>query len=79
MNSTQLDLWQVELDALPWQGRSPRGLTRARLSVIFKPEAQKHERFFVDLDQFDLFRAAITEFPWYRGASCLERRFGDEI
>ena len=24
MNSVQLDLWQDEVDALPWGGRSPR-------------------------------------------------------
>ncbi len=29
MLSDQLDLWQVEVDALPWGGRSPRLLVKA--------------------------------------------------
>ncbi len=49
--SDQLDLWEASLHALPWRGVSPRVLTRGRLAFIFKPEAQKHERFFVDPDQ----------------------------
>ena len=78
VNSTQLDLWQVELDALPWQGRSPRVLTRAYLGVILKPEAQKDDRFFVDPSQVDLFPAAIQELPRYGGAPSIFGRFDDE-
>ena len=58
MNSPQLDFWQEELDALPWQGRSPRGLTRAALALFFKRERQKNERFFVDPNQLGFFRVA---------------------
>ena len=39
----------------PWEGRSPRGLTRGHLGIILKPEAAKHERYFVDPDQLDMF------------------------
>ena len=63
MMATQLDLWEEELLALPWRGRSPRTLTRVQLALIFKPEAQKHECFFVDVRQFELFRAAKPKLP----------------
>jgi len=73
MNSAQLDLWQAELDALPWQGRSPRVLTRAHLGLILQPEAQKDDRFFVDPNQCDLFPVGMTNAPWiYQGAPLLK-------
>ena len=46
----ELDLFPDE----PWGGVSPRGLTRGHLGFIFKPEAQKHARFF-DPEQIELF------------------------
>ncbi len=58
MNSAQLDLWEGELDALPWRGKSPRGLTRGRKLLFFRREPQKSERFFVDPEQYELFPAA---------------------
>ncbi len=46
---------------VPWDGRSPRVLTRARLGVILNPRGgEKHERFFVDPCQLEMFREAIT-------------------
>ncbi len=36
----------------PWDGRSPRGLTRGHLGVIFNPRGEKeHERIRADLNQ----------------------------
>ncbi len=56
----------------PWDGRSPRVLTRARLGVIFKAQAEKDDRFVADPDQTDLWPAAIVA-PWfYQGAPLLE-------
>jgi len=72
MNSKQLDLWQEELDALPWQGRNPRALTRVAKSLFLRREPQKDDRFFVDPYQCDLFRAAKIRRPGYRGAPLLE-------
>ncbi len=67
----QLDLWERELSRLPWRGRSPRSLTRAAKRFILKPEAQKHERFFMDPFQYDLFPAVTTRRPLYGGAPSL--------
>ena len=70
----QLDLWQHQLDEaadLPWGGRSPRALTRVQLSVFLRREPQKDDRFFVDLDQLDLFHAAKKRPPRYEGAPSL--------
>ena len=50
----QLDLWQTELDAQPWGGRSPRALTSVAKSFIFQARAPKDERFFVDPEQLVL-------------------------
>ena len=71
MISSQLDLWQAELDGLPWQGRSPRGLTRGSEVLFLRREPQKDDRFFVDPFQMDLFHAAITGPPRYEGAPSL--------
>ena len=66
----QLDLWELELAVMPWRGVSPRGLTRARLGVIFKPRGEEHERFFADPDQLDLFPEDKPR-PLYKGAPLL--------
>jgi len=71
MNSPQLDLWQAELDELPWRGQSPRGLTRVAKSLFLRQEPQKDDRFFVDPNQYDLFREAKSGPPEYRGAPLL--------
>ena len=70
MNSTQLDLWQAELVAMPWGGQSPRALTRAAKRFIFKARAVKDERFFSDPTQLKLFDEQIPG-PRYTGASTL--------
>jgi len=75
MNSEQLDLWQAELDALPWQGRSPgemaRVLTEERIALFLRREPQKDDRFFVDPNQLEMWPAA-TKAPWiYQGAPLL--------
>jgi len=69
--STQLDLWESELAVLPWRGQSPRGLTRIAKALFLRREPQKDDRFFVDPDQYDLFRAAKKRPPSYRGAPLL--------
>jgi len=71
MNSTQLDLWEDEVAAMPWRGQSPRGLTRAAKALFLSHKAQKDERFFVDPEQMDLFRAAKKRPPQYGGAPLL--------
>ena len=67
----QLDLWEGEVSRIPWSGRSPRSLTRAAKALFLKRERQKDDRFFVDLDQYDLFLAAIPGRPRYGGAPLL--------
>ena len=70
-HSDQLDLWQEELDASPWGGRSPRSLTRVALGFIFEARAAKDERFFVDPDQLR-FSFLGDKAPWkYQGAPLL--------
>ncbi len=59
MNSSQLDLWPLEVARLPWGGRSPRALTKVQMLLFSRREPQKDDRFFVDPDQRDLFHAAI--------------------
>ncbi len=51
----QLHLFE-DVDALPWGGRSPRSLTRASIALFLGQARQKHERFFVDPNQVDMFR-----------------------
>ncbi len=80
MNSTQLDLWQDEVDAMPWGGVSPRALTKASKVLYSRREPEQPERFIVDLDQIDLFPEAIRLPPPSGGAPTLlplpERRRG---
>ncbi len=68
----QLDLFQEELDALPWGGQSPRSLTRASIAVFLRRKPQKDDCFFVDLDQTDLWPAAKKAPRIYRGAPLLK-------
>ncbi len=75
----QLDLWQEELDALPWGGRSPRavawsgeGLTRVRIALFLRREPQKDDCGFLDPDQVDMWLPA-KKAPWvYQGAPLLQ-------
>ncbi len=39
--------------SVPWEGRSPRALTRVALSGIFKARAAKSMSEFVDVEQGD--------------------------
>ena len=67
----QLDLWQVELDALPWQGQSPRDLTKARKALFLEQARQKDDRLVVDPNQLDLWPSAKKAPRIYRGAPLL--------
>ena len=69
--SDQLDLFELEVAALPWRGVSPRALTKGARSLFFSQEAQKADRFFVDADQVDLFLEAKRGPPRYEGAPSL--------
>jgi len=76
MNALQLDLFR-DVDALPWQGRSPRVLTRASRALFLRRKPQKDERFFVDPAQTDMFRRRQKKAPRiYRGAPLLLEREG---
>ncbi len=70
---------QLELELYPgepWGGRSPRGLTRAALGLIFKPQGVKSVSDFVDPAQLELFELdkgsslfeggapSLLPFPW---------------
>ena len=68
MNSDQFELWPSEVARLPWGGQSPRGLTRGAKVLYLRREPGKDDRFFADVDQYDLFRAAITGRHRYGGA-----------
>ena len=46
----ELDLWPGE----PWGGRSPRGLTRVGLGLIFKPQGVRARVTFCDSTQLQL-------------------------
>ena len=69
--TAQVDLWESQLEALPWRGRSPRSLTKVRIALFLRREPQNDDGFFVDPDQYDLFRAAIQGRPRYGGAPLL--------
>ena len=71
-NSEQLEL---DLDdvrvRVPWEGRSPRGLTRGANLFIFETQGdQKHARSRVSA-QLDLFQVTNEGPPVYRGAPLL--------
>ncbi len=76
MNSEQLelDLFPGE----PWDGKSPRALTRGRLLFILKPGGAKSMRDEVDPLQYDMWPTATNAPRFvYRGAPLL-RRFSYE-
>jgi len=56
---------------IPWGGRSPRSLTKVNMALFLRREPQKDDCFFVDANQFDLFRAAIPGRRQYGGAPLL--------
>ncbi len=48
---------QLRLDLfreVPWDGRSPRGLTRVQIGLFFKRELPEAVRFHADPAQYDL-------------------------
>ena len=50
------DQWRLDLfKGEPWDGRSPRGLTRVQISLSLKRELPGHE-VYVDPAQLDFFR-----------------------
>jgi len=55
---------------VPWGGRSPRDLTRAKKVLFFNREGQRTTDLFGS-GQLDLFGDAITKRPPYGGASTL--------
>ena len=58
MNSTQLSL-RLDWGSVPWEGRSPRHvLTMNEKALFLRREPQKDDSFFIDADQYDMFRAA---------------------
>ena len=62
----------VDLSREPWEGRSPRGLTRVALSTIFKAQAEKSTGDFVrDENQYDLWLPVKKAPRKYRGAPLL--------
>ena len=70
MNSTQLEL--ALFTGEPWEGKSPRALTKVALGLIFKPGgAKKRERFAFDDRQIEMFPEAIKEPRQYGGAPSL--------
>jgi len=56
---------------LPWNGQSPRALTRAAKSAIFKAQAAKGRPQMKDPAQLELFRVGEKRLPEYRGAPSL--------
>ena len=72
MKSDQLSLELLDARVrIPWNGASPRDLTRVGLGLFLRREPQKDDRFFVDPRQYDLFRAAIPGRRRYGGAPTL--------
>ncbi len=71
MNSVQLELFGHGL--IPWEGISPRELTRAFKSFSFATEVAGAVRGFVDVDQIEMFDTATTTArrPPYMGAPLL--------
>ena len=67
----QLDLWQADLDDLPWQGQSPRALTRIAKALFLRRKPQKDDSFFADPDQLELKLAGEKAPRILRGALLL--------
>ncbi len=71
----QLELFEVPVvdrSKLPWQGRSPRALTRGFERFTLKAQAAKSTSDFVSDDQFNLW-LPMKKAPWkYQGAPLLK-------
>jgi len=59
MIGDQLNL-RLDWSGIPWDGRSPRGLTRGSKALFLRREPQEDDCFFVDPNQCDLFLEAKT-------------------
>ncbi len=60
--------------SLPWEGRSPRALTRGYKRFTLKTQVAKSTSDFVDPGQYDLW-LPIKKAPWiYQGAPLLGGR-----
>ncbi len=68
MRTLQLDLFR-DASRVPWEGRSPRSLTRVAKALFLSHKAQKRERFFVDPYQIDLFGAGSERLPRVSGGA----------
>ena len=72
---TTSDQLELALDdkrlKIPWEGRSPRELTRVHTEGIFKASAAKSVSASADLEQGDLFLEATKELRRYDGAPLL--------
>jgi len=74
LDGYQLDLWEDELEWLPWRGRSPRALTRGHLGIIFTARAGGARAELNDPLQGELFEAQAHNAKRrasYAGAPCL--------
>ena len=60
MRFRQIEMWLGGMSRIPWEGRSPRDLTKGRKALFFRPEPQEDDCRVADGNQCDLFRAAIT-------------------
>ena len=72
MISDQLELALDDVRVkIPWAGRSPRDLTRARSPIFLSQEAQKSVSDLIYVDQLELLPEAVKEGPPFRGAPLL--------
>jgi len=80
MCDIQLELFEggTVIVKVPWDGRSPRALTRVALGITLKAQAKKSASDFVDPEQYDLWLPLKERPPRYSGAAPLlplPRRF----
>ncbi len=67
----QLELEVAHRDeSLPWGGRSPRGLTKARKGLFLRQEPPKSVSEFADPDQIEMFAQRQIR-PLYEGPAPL--------
>ncbi len=67
-----LDLTGTPLDLrVPWEGRSPRALTRVALGLILKTRGEKSVSEVIDPEQYDLFDAERAPPGLWEGAPTL--------
>ena len=75
----QLTLFRCMFKGEPWEGRSPRALTRGYKALFLRREPQKSMSDLVSDDQLELWPAA-KKAPWvYQGAPLLVSPQGRRI